>query len=120
VSGSCRDACRASISPWCRRDRPWRAARDFLVLALGADLDPAGAPGLAEHAHTFYTVEGALRLKAALEAFGGGDVAIVIPKIPFKCPPAPYEAAMLLEHAFRARAWRKRSASRSTPSRARR
>ena len=76
---------------------------DFLVLALGADLDPAGAPGLAEHAHTFYTVEGALRLKAALEAFGGGDVAIVIPKIPFKCPPAPYEAAMLLEHAFRAR-----------------
>jgi sulfide:quinone oxidoreductase len=76
---------------------------DFLVLALGADLDLAGVPGLPEAAHSFYTVEGALRLRAALEGFGGGDVAIVIPKVPFKCPPAPYEAAMLLENAFRAR-----------------
>jgi sulfide:quinone oxidoreductase len=73
---------------------------DFLVLALGADLDLTLVPGLAEAAHTFYTIEGALRLRAALECFGGGDVAIVIPKTPFKCPPAPYEAAMLLEHAL--------------------
>jgi sulfide:quinone oxidoreductase len=73
---------------------------DFLVLALGADLDLTLVSGLAEAAHTFYTIEGALRLRAALECFGGGDVAIVIPKTPFKCPPAPYEAAMLLEHAL--------------------
>ena len=76
---------------------------DFLVLALGAELDLAGVPGLAEAAQTFYTVEGAVRLRAALEGFGGGDVAILIPKIPFKCPPAPYEAAMLLEQTFASR-----------------
>lgn len=73
---------------------------DYLVIALGADLNPAKVPGLAEAAHTFYTVEGAQRLKGVLEKFSGGEVAILIPKAPFKCPPAPYEAAMLLHHAF--------------------
>jgi sulfide:quinone oxidoreductase len=82
---------------------------DFLVLALGADLDLTGVPGLAEAAHTFYTVEGALRLRTALEGFGGGDLAIVIPKTPFKCPPAPYEAAMLLEHALASRGLREKA-----------
>ena len=76
---------------------------DFLVLALGADLDPSSLPGLSEAAHTFYTVDGAVRLKEALEAFAGGDVAILIPKVPFKCPPAPYEAAMLIRHSLAAR-----------------
>jgi sulfide:quinone oxidoreductase len=76
---------------------------DFLVIALGADLNQAAVPGLAEVAHTFYTVDGAQRLKATLDQFSGGDVAIVIPKAPFKCPPAPYEAAMLLHEAFRRR-----------------
>ncbi len=74
-----------------------------LVIALGADLDLASVPGLAEAAHTFYTVEGAQRLKVALDAFAGGEVAILIPKVPFQCPPAPYEAAMLLHHWFAGR-----------------
>jgi sulfide:quinone oxidoreductase len=76
---------------------------DFLVIALGADLNLAKVPGLAEAAETFYTVEGAQRLKGVLERFSGGDVAILIPKVPFKCPPAPYEAALLLHHAFERR-----------------
>ena len=78
-------------------------AWDYLVVALGADLNEAGVPGLAESAHTFYTVAGAERLRSALESFAGGDLAILIPKTPFKCPPAPYEAAMLLHHAFERR-----------------
>ena len=73
---------------------------DHLVIALGAELDRSKVPGLAEAAHTFYTVEGAQRLKVELERFSEGDIAILIPKLPFKCPPAPYEAAMLLHHAF--------------------
>ena len=78
-------------------------AWDFLVIALGADVDLAAMPGLAEAAHTFYTVDGAERLQTVLASFDGGDVAILIPKTPFKCPPAPYEAAMLLEDHFRRR-----------------
>jgi len=73
---------------------------DHLVVALGAELDRSKVPGLAEAAHTFYTVEGAQRLKVELEKFLEGDIAILIPKVPFKCPPAPYEAAMLLHQAF--------------------
>jgi sulfide:quinone oxidoreductase len=80
-----------------------RLTWDFLVIALGADLDLGVVPGLAEAAESFYTVEGAERLRRKLEAFPGGDVVVLIPKIPFKCPPAPYEAAMLLEEAFRRR-----------------
>jgi sulfide:quinone oxidoreductase len=76
---------------------------DFLVIALGAVLNLAAVPGLAEAAHTFYTVEGAQRLKPVLELFPGGDVAILIPRAPFKCPPAPYEAALLLHEAFERR-----------------
>ncbi len=76
---------------------------DHLVIALGAELDRSKVPGLAEAAHTFYTVEGAQRLKVELEKFSGGDLAILIPKVPFKCPPAPYEAAMLLHDAFKRR-----------------
>ena len=76
---------------------------DHLVIALGADLDLTKVPGLAEAAHTFYTVDGAQRLRAVLERFPGGDLAILIPKVPFMCPPAPYEAAMLLHHAFESR-----------------
>jgi sulfide:quinone oxidoreductase len=75
-------------------------AWDYLVVALGADVNEAGVPGLSDAAHTFYTVAGAERLRPELERFAGGDVAILIPKAPFKCPPAPYEAAMLLHHAF--------------------
>jgi sulfide:quinone oxidoreductase len=83
---------------------------DYLVIALGADLNLASVPGLApkdsglaESAHTFYTLEGAQHLQGAVKEFNGGDIAVLIPKTPFKCPPAPYEAAMLLSHAFEAR-----------------
>ena len=73
---------------------------DHLIIALGADLNLALIPGLAESAQTFYTVAGAQRLQHTLEKFSAGNIAMLIPKAPFKCPPAPYEAAMLLHHYF--------------------
>jgi len=76
---------------------------DFLVVALGAELNMGAVPGLAEAAQTFYTVEGAQRLKPVLEQFSGGDIVMLIPRAPFKCPPAPYEAALLLHAAFERR-----------------
>lgn len=76
---------------------------DHLVIALGADVNADRVPGLAAGAQTFYTVEGAERLQPVLQAFRGGDIVLLIPKAPFKCPPAPYEAAMLLRHAFEQR-----------------
>ena len=74
-----------------------------LVLALGADLDMDAVPGLAEAAGTFYTLEGAARLRARVDRLESGRVVILIPRVPFQCPPAPYEAAMLLDAALRRR-----------------
>jgi sulfide:quinone oxidoreductase len=79
---------------------------DFLVVALGAELAPGSVPGLTESAQTFYTLDGAAKLRAALQAFGGGKIAIVVAALPFKCPAAPYEGAMLIADLFQKRGLR--------------
>ncbi|HEY6492152.1 MAG TPA: FAD/NAD(P)-binding oxidoreductase [Trebonia sp.] len=72
---------------------------DVLVVALGADLDPAATPGLVEAGREFYTVDGAFAARDALNSFGGGRVVIGVTSTPFKCPPAPSETALML-HDF--------------------
>lgn len=72
---------------------------DILVVALGADLDPAATPGLAEGGHEFCTVAGAFALRDVLERFAGGRVVVGVTSTPFKCPPAPSETAVLM-HDF--------------------
>ncbi|MEW5794972.1 MAG: FAD/NAD(P)-binding oxidoreductase [Candidatus Zixiibacteriota bacterium] len=69
---------------------------DFLVIALGAELTLASVPGLGSAAETFYTRGGAIRLQETLRRFDGGRIILLIPRIPFQCPPGPYEAIMLL------------------------
>jgi sulfide:quinone oxidoreductase len=69
---------------------------DILVVALGADYDPAATPGFVEGGYEFYSVAGAERLRDVLPTFVGGSILIAILSVPFKCPPAPYEAAFLL------------------------
>jgi sulfide:quinone oxidoreductase len=76
---------------------------DVLVVALGADLDPAATPGLAEGGHEFYTVAGAFALRGVLERFTGGRVVVGVTSTPFKCPPAPSEAALLTHDFLQAR-----------------
>jgi sulfide:quinone oxidoreductase len=69
---------------------------DVLVVALGADYDHAATPGFVEDGFEFYSVAGAERLSRRLADFTGGDIVIAVLGVPFKCPPAPYEAALLL------------------------
>lgn len=76
---------------------------DYLVIALGAELAPETIPGLEESAHTFYTLEGAEKLHQALQDFQGGTVAVVVGALPYKCPGAPHEGAMLIADALRKR-----------------
>jgi sulfide:quinone oxidoreductase len=71
-------------------------AADVMVVALGADLDPAATPGLVEAGREFYTVDGAFAGRDVLESFGGGRVIIGVTSTPFKCPPAPSETALML------------------------
>jgi sulfide:quinone oxidoreductase len=82
---------------------------DVLVVALGADLDPAATPGLVEGGHEFYTVAGAFALRQVLEDFEGGQVVIGVTSTPFKCPPAPSETALLVHDLLERRGLRERS-----------
>jgi sulfide:quinone oxidoreductase len=72
---------------------------DVLVVALGADYDFEATPGLAEGENEFYSVAGAERLREILPSFSGGRALVGVCGAPFKCPPAPSEAALLL-HDF--------------------
>lgn len=68
---------------------------DVLVVALGADYDFDATPGLAE-ATEFYSVGGAQRLSELLPELSRGRVVVGVCGAPFKCPPAPSEAALLM------------------------
>jgi sulfide:quinone oxidoreductase len=82
---------------------------DILVVALGADLHPEATPGLLEGGHEFYTVEGAFALRDVLANFEGGRVIVGVTSVPFKCPPAPSETALLMHDHLVARGLREGS-----------
>jgi sulfide:quinone oxidoreductase len=81
---------------------------DYLVVALGAELAPERVPGF-ESAFHMYTLEDAKRLRDALSSFRGGSIRLVVSSTPFKCPPAPYEAAMLIDDYLRRKGLRDKS-----------
>ena len=76
---------------------------DVLVIALGADYDLNATPGLIEGGNEFYSVAGATRLREVLPTFSKGRAIIGVTSTPFKCPPAPSEAALLLHDHLTAR-----------------
>src|SRR6266496_4799776 len=73
-----------------------RYEADVLVIALGADYDVSATPGLAEGGNEFYSFAGAERLREVLPTFSKGKVIVGVCSAPFKCPPAPSEAALLM------------------------
>ncbi len=79
---------------------------DVLVVALGADLDIGATPGLAEAGNEFYTEPGAEAMRDVLAGFAGGRAIVGVCGAPFKCPPAPSEAALLLDAFLRDRGLR--------------
>jgi sulfide:quinone oxidoreductase len=76
---------------------------DVLVVGLGADLDLTLTPGLVEAGNEYYTVPGAERLREILPTFEGGSAIVGVCGDTFKCPPAPSEAALMLDDFLRAR-----------------
>jgi sulfide:quinone oxidoreductase len=70
---------------------------DYLVVSLGAELAPETIPGLEAAGHNLYTLSGAENLRIALERFSGGRIVVLTATPAYKCPAAPYEAAMLID-----------------------
>jgi sulfide:quinone oxidoreductase len=80
-----------------------RLTGDHLVVALGADWATDRVPGMGEHGHTYATLPGAQRLARELERIQTGRIVVVTAAPLYKCPAAPYEAALLIDAGLRAR-----------------
>jgi len=76
---------------------------DALVIALGAAQVTDAVPGLAEHGHIAWDRHHVEQIHAVVDEFRGGRVAVGIFGMPYPCPPAPYELALLLAERLDAR-----------------
>jgi len=80
-----------------------RLEADAVVVALGARLATELVPGFNDHVLNLYAPQTLSATGQALQAFSGGRVGIGIFGLPYKCPPAPYEIALLTNEFFKAR-----------------
>jgi sulfide:quinone oxidoreductase len=79
---------------------------DVLIIATGAILQPEETegltgPGWGHSAFTFYSLEGAQALRAALETFTSGRLVVNVVDMPIKCPVAPLEFCFLADWYLR-------------------
>ena len=82
---------------------------DYMIIALGAELDTSGLEGFEDNALNLYSADGAQSINQALSDFSGGKIAIVVSSMPYKCPAAPYEMAFLLDYHLRNKKIRERT-----------
>jgi sulfide:quinone oxidoreductase len=85
-----------------------RIGYDVLVIATGATLlpeetDGLTGPGWQESMFTFYTLDGATKLRDALSRFESGRLVVNIVDSPIKCPVAPLEFCFLADWFLRER-----------------
>lgn len=76
---------------------------DFLLVALGAGAGPQELLQLHGPAHDLYDGEELPAMRADLARLDAGTLVVPVLGVPFKCPPAPYEAAFLLDEHLRRR-----------------
>jgi len=70
---------------------------DYLIISLGSDLAPEKIDGFIEHGgFNLYDAPQIPELRQKILSLNKGKIAICIADIPYKCPPAPYEASMLI------------------------
>jgi sulfide:quinone oxidoreductase len=74
---------------------------DFLIISLGAVLAPEKIPGLVENGMNLYDHSQLNEIHDKLVQMKSGDIAIAIMGMPYKCPPAPFEAALLVDSMLR-------------------
>ncbi len=68
-----------------------RIGYDYLFICLGTRYAWERYPGLREAALHNYTLDGALKLREALAEFKGGDIVVLVPEFPHRCPGYPFE-----------------------------
>ena len=76
---------------------------DFLIISMGAVLAPEKISGLQENGFNLYDHKQLLEIHDRLEKMKSGKIAISIMGMPYKCPPAPFEASLLIDSMLRKR-----------------
>ncbi len=76
---------------------------DFLIISMGAVLAPEKIPGLVENGFNLYDHNQLNEINQKLNKIESGKIAIVIMGMPYKCPPAPFEASLLVDSMLRKR-----------------
>ena len=74
---------------------------DFLIIAMGAVLAPEKIPGLLENGMNLYDHNQLTEIHNKLKNMKSGSIAISIMGMPYKCPPAPFEASLLIDSMLR-------------------
>jgi len=76
---------------------------DFLIISTGVVLAPQKIPGLVENGFNLYDHNQLLEIRDKLESIESGKIAISIMGMPYKCPPAPFEASLLIDSMLKKR-----------------
>lgn len=79
---------------------------DYLIVALGAELAADRVPGFAAAGYNLYDPLQVPKIRERLLSLKGGKVAIAIMGMPYKCPPAPYEASIIVSNLLAAQGTR--------------
>lgn len=74
---------------------------DYIIIAMGAELYPESISGFNEYCLNLYDTKGAFNIYDRLKDFTNGKITFLVTRTPFRCPPAPYEAAFLTDSFFR-------------------
>ena len=74
---------------------------DFLIIAMGAVLAPQKIPGLVENGLNLYDYKESEKIHHKIRELKSGTIAISIMGMPYKCPPAPFEASLIIDSMLR-------------------
>jgi sulfide:quinone oxidoreductase len=76
-----------------------RLEYDYLVIALGAEFALENVKGFLENGgFNLYDAEQVPKLREKILSLKKGRIAICITSLPYKCPPAPFEASLLINN----------------------
>ena len=78
---------------------------DTLILSPGVKFDGKSFSGY-DSAYHFWDMENSMALRKKLSAFRGGKIVLGVTTQMYKCPPVPWEMAMMLDEYFRAKGLR--------------
>ena len=82
-----------------RKSSTLRLEYDYLIIALGTEYAVEEVNGFLENGgFNLYDAEQVSKLRENILSLKRGRIAICITSIPYKCPPAPYEASLLISN----------------------